>query len=154
MLSVVYADCHLCSVSHISSQCWVTLCWLSLMLSVTHKLPMLSVVMLSVITLSVIMLSVAAPLFDGEKVSFILAHSHSKRRHVSADFLLFSGLFYSGKWQVSKMSRFSWPSWSNSWEAATRCQFVFVFFHLFFTLMLSKNKQACLLIVNPCFSLG
>jgi hypothetical protein len=117
------------------------------MLSVTHKPLLLSVIMLSVITLSVIMLNVVAPLFDGEKVSFILAHSHSKRRHVSADFLLISGLFYSGKWQVSTMSRFSWPSWSNSWEAATRCQFFFVFFNFFSSLCSQRiSKRVCLLL--------
>jgi hypothetical protein len=44
MLSVVYAECHLC--------------WVSLMLSVTHKSLMRSVVMLNVIMLNVIMLSV------------------------------------------------------------------------------------------------
>ena len=30
MLSVVYADCYLCWVSHISPLCWVSLCWMSL----------------------------------------------------------------------------------------------------------------------------
>ncbi len=30
MLSVVYADCHLCWVSHIILLCWVSLCWVPL----------------------------------------------------------------------------------------------------------------------------
>ncbi len=29
-LSVIYADCHLCGVSHKSSLCWVSLCWMLL----------------------------------------------------------------------------------------------------------------------------
>ncbi len=59
MLSVIYADCHLCWESLISSSCsallcWVSLCWLSLMLIVTYKLFMLSVTMLNVFVLNVI----------------------------------------------------------------------------------------------------
>ncbi len=30
MLSVIYAECYLCLVSHISPLCWVPLCWMSL----------------------------------------------------------------------------------------------------------------------------
>jgi hypothetical protein len=47
MLSVIYAECHLCC--------------LSLMLSVTFKTFMLSVIMLNVVTLNVVMLSVVEP---------------------------------------------------------------------------------------------
>ncbi len=47
MLSVIYAECHLCLVSF--------------MLSVTNKPFMLSVIMLNAIMLSVVMLNVVAP---------------------------------------------------------------------------------------------
>jgi len=30
VLSVTYAECHLCWVSHVSIICWVLLCWMSL----------------------------------------------------------------------------------------------------------------------------
>ncbi len=51
MLSVVYAECHLCWVSLMLSVTYVEchLCWVSLMLNVTCKPFMLSVIMLSVV---------------------------------------------------------------------------------------------------------
>ena len=66
MLSVTYAEYHLCWVSlsvtyaecHL---CWVSLMQVSLMLSVTYKPLMLSVIMLNVIMLNVIMMSVVVP---------------------------------------------------------------------------------------------
>ncbi len=30
ILSIVYAECHLCRVSHVSPLCWESLCWMSL----------------------------------------------------------------------------------------------------------------------------
>ncbi len=51
-----YAECNLWWVSQISPLCWVSLCWMSFMLSITNK-----TFMLCVFTLSVVMPNVVAP---------------------------------------------------------------------------------------------
>ncbi len=55
MLSVIYAECHLCSVSFMLSAIYAEchLCSVSFMLSVTNKPIVLSVIQLNVITPSV-----------------------------------------------------------------------------------------------------
>ena len=62
MLSVIYAECHLCWVSQISPLRYVSISWVSFMLSVTNKHNTLCVNMLSVA-----MLNVVAPQNNFEK---------------------------------------------------------------------------------------
>ncbi len=56
MLSVIYAECHLCWVSFMLSVIYAEchLCWLSIMLSVTNEPFILSFVMPNVVTLNVV----------------------------------------------------------------------------------------------------
>jgi hypothetical protein len=97
MLSVTYAECHLCWVSHMLSVSYAEchLCWVSLILTVTFKHFMLNVVMLSSV-----MLSVMAPktCLDFRLMFLFSPHKHWKYRYREPClYKKYNGLTFCGK---------------------------------------------------------